>query len=185
MNKGKLGKINLEVSAVGLGAMRFSHGYGPGPSDGDAIGLMRKAFELGCTFYDTAEGYAAGENERLVGRAVAPIRNQGVIAIIAGPLVTCSARQPDPGAPGRIPGPARHRSRGAYYQRRVPDSIHVEDVAAVMGELIAEGKILGWGQSQPTKGAGPPRARRYAPDSDPERVLDDGAHVREGCDPDL
>jgi len=71
---------NLEVSAVGLGTMGFSHGYGPGVGDEDAVDLMRKAFDLGCTFYDTAQSYAAGENERLVGRALAPIRDQVVIA---------------------------------------------------------------------------------------------------------
>jgi aldo/keto reductase family protein len=77
MQKRKLGNSNLEVSAIGLGCMGFSHGYGPGVSDDEAIDLMRKAFDLGCTFYDTAEGYAAGENERLVGRALAPIRDEG------------------------------------------------------------------------------------------------------------
>lgn len=71
---------NLEVSAVGLGTMGFSHGYGPGVGDDEAVDLMRKAFDLGCTFFDTAEGYAAGENERLVGRALAPIRDHVVIA---------------------------------------------------------------------------------------------------------
>ncbi len=60
MQKRKLGKSNLEVSAVGADAMGFSHGYGPGVSDDEAINLMRNAFDLGCTFYDTAEGYAAG-----------------------------------------------------------------------------------------------------------------------------
>jgi len=77
----------LEVSAVGLGAMGFSHGYGPGPRDDEAIELLRKAHELGCTFYDTAEGYGAGENERLVGRALAPIRDQAVIATSDTPMV--------------------------------------------------------------------------------------------------
>jgi aryl-alcohol dehydrogenase-like predicted oxidoreductase len=57
MKKRKLGNSNLEVSAIGLGCMGFSHGYGPGVSDDEAIDLMRKAFDLGCTFYDTAEGY--------------------------------------------------------------------------------------------------------------------------------
>ncbi len=71
---------NLEVSAVGLGTMGFSHGYGPGISDDEAIDLMRKAHDLGCTFYDTAEGYADGQNEQLVGRALAPIRDKVVIA---------------------------------------------------------------------------------------------------------
>lgn len=58
------------MSAVGFGAMGFSHGYGPGVSDDKAIDLMRKAFDLGCTFFDTAEGYGAGANEQLVGRAL-------------------------------------------------------------------------------------------------------------------
>jgi aryl-alcohol dehydrogenase-like predicted oxidoreductase len=89
MQKRKLGEINLEVSAVGLGAMGFSHGYGPGVSDQEAIALMRKAFDLGCTFFDTAEGYAAGENERLVGRALAPIRDQVDVVTDQGGLVTC------------------------------------------------------------------------------------------------
>jgi len=88
MQKRKLGN-NLEVSAIGLGCMGFSHGYGPGPSDDEAIDLIRKAFELGCTFFDTAEGYGAGANELLVGRALAPIRGEVVIAtkfFIAGPM---------------------------------------------------------------------------------------------------
>ena len=71
---------NLEVSAVGLGTMGFSHGYGPGVGDDEAVDLMRQAFDRGCTFFDTAESYAAGENERLLGRALAPIRDHVVIA---------------------------------------------------------------------------------------------------------
>jgi len=154
VQKRKLGRSNLEVSAVGLGAMGFSHGYGPGPSDYEAIDLMRTAFDLGCTFFDTAEGYGAGENERLVGRALAPIRNQVVIATkfrIAGPLSRAEI-----GSQIRAHLDASLDRLGTdhvelYYQHRVPDSIPVEDVAAVMGELIAEGKILGWGQSQATE----------------------------------
>jgi aryl-alcohol dehydrogenase-like predicted oxidoreductase len=154
MQKRKLGKSNLEVSAIGLGCMGFSHGYGPGPSVDESIALMRKAFDLGCTFFDTAEVYAAGENERLVGRALAPIRNKVVVAtkfIIAGPM---SAAQLGKEIRARLD--ASLARLGAdhvelYYQHRVPDSIPVEDVASVMGELIAEGKILGWGQSQATE----------------------------------
>jgi len=154
VQKRKLGRSNLEVSAVGLGAMGFSHGYGPGPSDYEAIDLMRTAFDLGCTFFDTAEGYGAGENERLAGRALAPIRNQVVIATkfrIAGPLSRAEI-----GSQIRAHLDASLDRLGTdhvelYYQHRVPDSIPVEDVAAVMGELIAEGKILGWGQSQATE----------------------------------
>ena len=134
--------------------MGFSHGYGPGPSDYEAIDLMRTAFDLGCTFFDTAEGYGAGENERLAGRALAPIRNQVVIATkfrIAGPLSRAEI-----GSQIRAHLDASLDRLGTdhvelYYQHRVPDSIPVEDVAAVMGELSAEGKILGWGQSQATE----------------------------------
>ena len=153
MQKRKLGN-NLEVSAIGLGCMGFSHGYGPGPSDDEAIDLIRKAFELGCTFFDTAEGYGAGANELLVGRALAPIRGEVVIAtkfFIAGPM-----------SPAQLGEEIRKRLDASlarlgtdhvelYYQHRVPDSIPVEEVAAVMGELICEGKILGWGQSQATE----------------------------------
>ena len=153
MQKRKLGN-NLEVSAIGLGCMGFSHGYGPGPSDDEAIDLIRKAFELGCTFFDTAEGYGAGANELLVGRALAPIRGEVVIAtkfFIAGPM-----------SPAQLGEEIRKRLDASlarlgtdhvelYYQHRVPDSIPVEEVAAVMGELIREGKILGWGQSQGTE----------------------------------
>ena len=154
MQKRKLGRCNLEVSAVGLGAMGFSHGYGPAPDEDEAIDLMRKAFDLGCTFYDTAEGYAAGENERLVGRALAPIRNQVVIATkfhMSGPLSRAEL-----GSRIRAHLDASLTRLGTdhvelYYQHRVADSIPVEEVASVMGELIAEGKILGWGQSRSTE----------------------------------
>ena len=152
MQKRKL--RNLEVSAVGFGCMGFSHGYGPGPGDDEAIQLMRKAFELGCTFYDTAEGYGAGENERLVGRALAPIRNQVVIAtkfFTAGPLSGAQLRKE---IRARLEASLTRLGTDRvelYYQHRVPPSIPIEDVASTMGELIAEGKILGWGQSQATE----------------------------------
>ena len=154
MKKRKLGKSNLEVSAIGLGCMGFSHGYGPRPDENESIDLMRKAFDLGCTFFDTAEGYATGENERLVGRALAPIRNQVVLAtkfFIDGPI---SRAQLGRDLRSRLEKSLTRLGTDhveLYYQHRVPDSISVEDVAAVMGELIAEGKILGWGQSQATE----------------------------------
>jgi aryl-alcohol dehydrogenase-like predicted oxidoreductase len=145
---------DLEVSAIGFGCMGFSHGYGPGPDENQAIDLMRRAFDLGCNFYDTAEGYGAGENERLVGRALAPIRNQVVIA------TKFIMREPIPGV--QLGQEIRRRLEASltrlgtdrvelYYQHRVPDSIPLEEVAELMGNLIAEGKILGWGQSQATE----------------------------------
>lgn len=144
---------NLKVSAIGFGCMGFSHGYGPGPDENEAVDLMRKAFELGCTFFDTAEGYGAGANERLVGRALAPIRDKVVIAtkfFIAGPI---SAAELGKQIRRRLDASLDRLGTDhveLYYQHRVPDSIPVEDVASVMGELIAEGKILGGGQSQAT-----------------------------------
>ena len=145
---------DLEVSAIGLGCMGFSHGYGPGPSDSEAIDLMRSAFDLGCNFFDTAEAYGAGENERLVGRALAPIRSQVVIA------TKFIMREPVPGV--QLGQEIRRRLEASltrldtdhvelYYQHRVPESIPLEEVAEVMGKFIAEGKILAWGQSQATE----------------------------------
>ncbi|RBY75038.1 aldo/keto reductase [Geodermatophilus sp. TF02-6] len=151
-----LGSSDFEVSAIGFGCMGFSHGYGPGPGADEAIDLMRKAFDLGCTFFDTAEGYGAGANEELVGRALAPIRDQVVIAtklhITGGDGMTR----------GDLSRQLRQRLDASlarlgtdhvelYYQHRVNKDIPVEDVAACMGELIDEGKILGWGQSQATE----------------------------------
>jgi aryl-alcohol dehydrogenase-like predicted oxidoreductase len=144
----------MNVSAIGLGAMGFSHGYGPGTPADEATDLMRKAFELGCTFYDTAEVYGNGDNERLVGRALAPIREQVVIATkfhLDGKLTRAEL-----GAQIRAHLDASLERLGVdhvdlYYQHRVSDSIPVEDVADVMKELIATGKILGWGQSQATE----------------------------------
>lgn len=154
MQKRRLGNGRLEVSAIGLGCMGFSHGYGPGPTDDESIDLMRKAFDLGCTFFDTAESYGAGENERLVGRALAPIRDQVAIATkfhMAGPMSRAQL-----GKEIRAHLDASLARLGTdhvelYYQHRVRDSIPVEDVASVMGELLADGKILGWGQSQATE----------------------------------
>jgi aryl-alcohol dehydrogenase-like predicted oxidoreductase len=144
---------SLPVSAVGLGAMGFSHGYGPGVGEDEAIDLMRKAFDLGCTFFDTAEGYAAGANEQLVGRALAPIRDEVVIATkfrVDGHLTRQRlGRQMRAHLEASLARLGTDRVE-LYYQHRVADSIPVEDVAAVMGELIEEGKILGWGQSQST-----------------------------------
>ncbi|MFE6764750.1 aldo/keto reductase [Streptomyces sp. NPDC057689] len=145
---------HLDVSAVGLGAMGLSQGYGSGVSAEEATGLIRKAFDLGCTFFDTAEGYAAGANEELVGPALAPIRDQAVLATkfyLGGPLSPAELgkqiREKIDASLTRL----RTDHVDLYYQHRVPDSIPVEDVAGVMGELIAEGKILGWGQSQATE----------------------------------
>lgn len=153
MQKRQIGK--LKVSAVGFGCMGFSHGYGPGPDRKEAIRLMRQAHELGCTFYDTAEGYGEGDNEKLVGEALKPIRDKVVIAT----KLHIDSREA--GSRETLLRQLRTRLEASltrlgldcvdlYYQHRVNKDIPVEDVAWAMGELIREGKILGWGQSQAT-----------------------------------
>ena len=143
----------LEVSAVGLGCMGFSHGYGPGPDHDASIELIRYSFEQGCTFFDTAEGYGTGDNEQLVGEALEPFRDEVVVA-------TKLHLDPDEAATRRdLARQLRRRLEASltrlrteqvelYYQHRVIESIPIEDVAGCMGELIEEGKIGGWGQSQ-------------------------------------
>lgn len=142
---------NLEVSAIGYGCMGLSHGYGPVPERKESIRLIQNAYEMGCTFFDTAEGYGAGDNERIVGEAVRPFRNKVVLAT----KLHLSKRDGDAASVIRSHLEASLRRLGTdyvdlYYQHRVSDDDQVEEVAAVMGELIREGKIRGWGQSQAT-----------------------------------
>ncbi len=159
MKKRMLGRSGLEVSAVGMGCMGFSHGYGPAPSEEEAVRLIRLAYELGCTFFDTAEGYGPYVNEELVGRAVAPFRDRIVLATKFSPLLLPGQNVPE----GKL---SRRGVRRAvedslrrlrtdyidlYYEHRVPEGKCVEEVALWMGELIREGKIRGWGQSQSTE----------------------------------
>lgn len=151
MRTRNLGK--LEVSAVGLGAMGFSHGYGPGTTDDESIDLMRKAFDLGCTFFDTAEVYANGDNEKLVGQALAPIRDHVVIATKLHLDDAMSRAEVSKAVHTHLDASLTRLGVDhvdLYYQHRVADAIPVEDVAEAMGQLIAAGKILGWGQSQAT-----------------------------------
>lgn len=151
-----LGKSGIEVSAIGMGCMGFSHGYGATPTEEESIRLIRKAYELGCTFFDTAEGYGPYVNEELVGKAVSPFRDKIVLATKFSPIALAGQDMPE----GKL---SRKGIRKAledslrrlgtdyvdlYYQHRVPEGSHVEEVASWMGELIREGKIRGWGQSQ-------------------------------------
>lgn len=141
---------DLTVSAIGYGGMGFSHGYGALPPKSEAIRLMRKAYELGCTFFDTAEGYGDGENEELVGAALEPIRdkvaivtklhiqNEGDIRAQIESRLDASLKR------------LRTDHVDLYFQHRVNQDIPVEEVAGIMGELIQKGKISGWGQSQAT-----------------------------------
>lgn len=152
MEKRILGKQNsLSVSAIGLGCMGFSHGYGPGPDYQKSVQLIRTAYELGCTFFDTAEGYAAGENEMLVGEAIKPFRKN---IILATKLHIPEDRNLETTIREHLDASLKRLGTDyvdLYYQHRVNKSIPVEEVAGVMGKLIEEGKIRGWGQSQATE----------------------------------
>lgn len=146
-----LGKSGLKVSAVGYGCMGLSHGYGAVPEHEEAIRLIRKAYELGCTFFDTAEVYGAGHNELLVGEAVQPFRDK---IVLATKLHLNSAEGETETVIRRHLEESMKRLRtdyiDLYYQHRVEDDEKVEEVAEVMGKLMKEGKIRGWGQSQST-----------------------------------
>lgn len=128
----------------------------PGPDDGEAISLIRAAFDLGCTFFDTAEAYGAGHNEELVGRALAPLRDRVVIATKLHVRSKDAATRADLARQIRTKLEVSLTKLGTdhvelYYQHRVSKDIPVEDVAGTMGELIAEGKGCGRGQSQVTE----------------------------------
>lgn len=150
-------KLNgLEVSAIGYGCMGLSMGYGTAPDKGEAIRLIHQAYDLGCTFFDTAEIYAMGANEELVGEALKHLRDKVVIATkfmfqkdstnSSGQLLVKEIRSHLENSLKRLG--IDHVA--LYYQHRVNKDIPVEDIADCMGELIKEGKILGWGQSQAT-----------------------------------
>lgn len=146
-----LGKSGLEVSAVGYGCMGLSHGYGAVPEHDEAIRLIRKAYELGCTFFDTAEEYGAGHNELLVGEAIEPFRDK---IVLATKLHLNSSEGDTETVIRRHLEESMKRLRtdyiDLYYQHRIEEDDKLEEVAEVMGKLVKEGKIRGWGQSQAT-----------------------------------
>lgn len=163
MNTRILGK-NLTVSAVGLGCMGFSHAYGVPTNEKEAIEMIRKAVEMGYTFFDTAEIYGTQEdpsaNERVVGEALKPYRNQVVIAtkfgirfdktrgVVPYPLLTNSKperiRESVEGSLKRL----QTDHIDLYFQHRIDTDIPPEEVAGVMADLIREGKIRTWGISE-------------------------------------
>lgn len=155
MQKRTLGNSNLEVSALGLGCMEMSYGYGPASDKGEMIALIRKAFDLGVTFFDTAEIYGPFINEELVGEALEPIRDQVVIATKFG-ITNKDGKQVDDSRPEKI----RESVEGSlkrlktdvidlYYQHRVDTDVPIEEVAGTMKDLMNEGKIKHWGLSEP------------------------------------
>jgi aryl-alcohol dehydrogenase-like predicted oxidoreductase len=154
MQKRILGKSGLEVSALGLGCMGLSYGYGPAADKTDAIGLIRTAFERGVTFFDTAEAYAQGVNEQLLGEALEPFRDQVVIATKFG------FKDGDPGK-GQDSRPERIREVAhaalkrlrtdridLFYQHRVDTDVPMEEVAGAVKDLILQGKVKHFGMSE-------------------------------------
>lgn len=157
MQKRKLGNSNLEVSALGLGCMGLSFAYGKAPDKQDAIKLIRTAFERGITFFDTAEAYGPFKNEEVVGEAVAPFRDQVVIATKFGFTFGDDGKQTGTDSrPEHIRQVAEASLRrlntdriDLFYQHRVDPKVPIEDVAGTVRDLIQEGKVKHFGMSEP------------------------------------
>src|SRR5258705_8507378 len=154
MQKRKLGNGDLEVSAVGLGCMGMSFGYGPASDKREMISLLRSAVEHGVTFFDTAEVYGPLTNEELVGEALAPVRRQVVIATKFG-IRTENGQQVQNSRPERIKQSVdgslkrlRTDVIDLYYQHRVDPTVPIEDVAGTVQDLIAQGKVKHFGMSE-------------------------------------
>jgi aryl-alcohol dehydrogenase-like predicted oxidoreductase len=149
-----LGSRNLEVSALGLGCMGLSYGYGPALETRDGIALIRSAVERGVTFFDTAEAYGPFVNEELLGEALAPFRGRVVIATKFGFTFEPGQRGLD-SRPAHIKEVAeaslkrlRVEAIDLFYQHRVDPNVPIEDVAGAVSDLIAEGKVKHFGLSE-------------------------------------
>ena len=157
MQKRKLGKSDLEVSPIGLGCMGMSFGYGPAKENSEMISLLRKAVELGVTFFDTAEIYGPFTNEELVGEALAPFRRQVVIATKFGFKIGPKGEQigldSRPEHIKEVADASLKRLKSdmidLFYQHRVDPNVPIEDVAGAVKELIQEGKVKHYGLSEP------------------------------------
>ncbi|MEX3635712.1 aldo/keto reductase [Paraburkholderia sp. BR14320] len=154
MQTRQLGKSGLEVSALGLGCMGLSFGYGPATEKAAGIELIRAAFEQGVTFFDTAEVYGPFVNEELVGEAVAPFRDQVVIATKFG-FQDGDTKKPLNSRPETIRAVAEAALKrlktdriDLFYQHRVDPNVPIEDVAGAVKELIAAGKVGHFGLSE-------------------------------------
>jgi aryl-alcohol dehydrogenase-like predicted oxidoreductase len=157
MKKRTLGKSNLEVSAIGLGCMGMSFGYGPAADKKEMISLIRTAVERGVTFFDTAEVYGPFTNEELVGEALGPIRDQVVIATKFGFKL-----DPNTGKQAGLDSRPEHIKEVAeaslkrlktnvidlFYQHRVDPNVPIEDVAGAVKDLIQQGKVKHFGLSE-------------------------------------
>ena len=157
MKERKLGKSDLEVSAIGLGCMGMSSGYGPPKEKQEMISLIRAAVERGVTFFDTAEGYGPFTNEELVGEALAPLRERVVIAtkfgFKFGPKGEQIGLDSRPEHIKEVAEASLKRLRtdviDLFYQHRVDPNVPIEDVAGAVKELIREGKVKHFGLSEP------------------------------------
>jgi aryl-alcohol dehydrogenase-like predicted oxidoreductase len=158
MQKRKLGNSNLEVSALGLGCMSMSSGYGPPADKGEMIKLIRSAHDLGVTHFDTAEAYGPFANEELVGEALQPIRNQVTVATKFGFDIDLETGQRSGGTNSRpehikqVADASLKRLRtdriDLFYQHRIDPEVPIEDVAGAVKELIAHGKVKHFGLSE-------------------------------------
>src|SRR5436189_269436 len=156
MQKRKLGKTNLEVSAIGLGCMGMSFGYGPAKDKQEMISLIRAAVDRGVTFFDTAEVYGPFINEELVGEALAPFRKQVVIAtkfgFKFGPKGEQIGLDSRPEHIKEVADASLKRLRtdviDLFYQHRVNPDVPIEDVAGAVKDLIQEGKVKHFGLSE-------------------------------------
>jgi aryl-alcohol dehydrogenase-like predicted oxidoreductase len=159
MQKRRLGNSNLEVSALGLGCMGMTSGYGPAADKQEMVSLIRAAHNGGITFFDTAEAYGPFANEELVGEALAPVRNEVVIATKFGfdiDLVTGERRSGLNSRPDHIKAVAERSLKhlkveaiDLFYQHRVDPAVPIEDVAGAVKELIQAGKVKHFGLSEP------------------------------------
>jgi len=153
MQRRKLGKSGLEVSAVGLGCMGMSFGYGPAADKKQAISVIRAAVERGVTFFDTAEVYGPLTNEELVGEALAPFRDKVVIATKYGfDLAAFPGLNSRPEHIKQVAEASLKRLKtdviDLFYQHRVDPKVPIEDVAGAVKELIQEGKVRHFGLSE-------------------------------------
>ncbi len=162
MRKRRLGTRGPEVSAVGLGCMGTTSSYGPTPDRQEMIALLRQAVELGVTFFDTAEAYGPFVNEELVGEALAPLRDQVVIATKFGFALDPAGEREQDGVDSR-PEHIKEVAEGSlkrldidaidlFYQHRVDPDVPIEDVAGAVQGLIQEGKVKHFGLSEAAAG---------------------------------
>ena len=181
MKKRTLGNSGLEVSALGLGCMSMSSGYGPPADKGEMIKMLRSANDLGVTHFDTAEAYGPFANETLVGEALQPIRDRVTIATKFGFDINLETGARTGGTNSK----PEHIKRVAdaslkrlwtdhidlFYQHRVDPNVPIEDVAGAVKDLIAEGKVRDFGPLRGRRSDASPCARGPARHRSAERVL--------------